>query len=105
MVRMLETINECGQSSDIFQLSHRVLDLALRSFSLCFAFSVPCYAMKTETKPGTVISLQDTGGGRTSHGYQLHNLSAHMECKLSSEEARKVLNILFLIRNTAMWSN
>lgn len=105
MVRMLETINECGQSSDIFQLSHRVLDLALRSFSLCFAFSVPCYAMKTETKPGTVISLQDIGGGRTSHGYQLHDLSAHMECKLSSEEARKVFNILFLIRNMAMWSN
>lgn len=32
-------------------------------------------------------------------------LSAHMECKLSSEEVRKVFNILFLIRNMAMWRN
>lgn len=33
-------------------------------------------------------------------------LSAHMECKLSSEEkARKVFNILFLIIYMAMWCN
>lgn len=63
--------------------------------------------MKTETKPGTVISLQDIGGGRTSHGYKCAflYLSAHMECKLTSEEARKVFNILFLIRNMAVWNN
>lgn len=49
----------------------RVLDLAFSSFSLCFAFSVPYYAMKTEPKPGTVIPLQHIGGGRTSHGYRV----------------------------------
>lgn len=71
---MLETINEYGQSSSsvtYFDSAFRVLDLAFRSFSLCFAFSVPYYDMKTETKPGTVIPLQDIGGGRTSHGYQV----------------------------------
>lgn len=71
---MTETINEYGQNSGsvtYFNLAFRVLDLAFRSFSLCFAFSVPYYVMKTETKPGTVISLQDIGGGRTSHGYQV----------------------------------
>lgn len=71
---MLETINEYGQNSGsvtYFDSAFGVLDLAFRSFSLCFAFSVPYYAMKTETKPGTVISLEDIGGGRTSHGYQV----------------------------------
>lgn len=37
--------------------------------------------------------------------YALLILSAHMECKLSSEEDRKVFNILFLLIDKTMWRN
>lgn len=68
---MLERINKYGQNSGsviYFDSDFGALDLALRSFCLCFAFSVPHRAMKTKTNQRIVISLRDGGGGRISHG-------------------------------------
>lgn len=49
---MLEGIKEHRQNSGLviyFDSCFGALDLALRSFCLCFALSIPYYAVKTNT--------------------------------------------------------
>lgn len=64
--------------------------------------------MKIKTKQGQrfPFGMEEEGEHHMDSKCALPVLSAHMECKLSSEEeAWKVFNIWFLIINMAMWSN